>query len=75
MAGEVGLDDGYQRARISDVEGKIKQARSFLADVSRREVEHLEQNEFSAFKQAFRKLSQEVKRIAGMIEAMKPSFL
>ena len=69
MKGQVNLDEGFQLARISNVEGKIKQARDFLADVSRREVEPLAQNEFSAFKQAFRKLTQEVKRITGMIEA------
>ena len=70
MADEISLDVGYQRAKISAVEENINEARSFLADVSRREVENLEQNEFSAFKQAFRRLSQDVKRIAGMIEAM-----
>ena len=70
MADEISLDVGYQRAKISAVEENINEARSFLADVSRQEIENLEQNEFSAFKQTFRRLSQDVKRIAGMIEAI-----
>ena len=71
MTDGISLDAGYQRAKISAVEENINEARSFLADVSWREIENLEHNELSSFKQAFRRLSQDVKRIAGMIEATK----
>lgn len=67
LAGDVDLDGAYQRARISDVEEKIKQARSFLADVSLQEVKRLERGELGAFKQAVRKLTSDVERIARMI--------
>lgn len=60
---EIGLDEAYQRARISRVEEKVRQARDLLDDVTKLEVLVLEKPRFNAFKQAVRKLSRAVKRI------------
>ena len=67
--GQIELDEGFQLAKISEVEEKVKQAWVLLDDVSRPEVVQLDQSNFHAFKQAVRKLSQQAKRINNMIEA------
>ena len=56
MDRQVDLDGGYQLARISHVEEKDKQAGLFLEDVSKQDGirSPWKQNEFNAFKQAFR---------------------
>ena len=60
---EIGLDEAYQRARISRVEEKIRQAKDLLDDVTKPEVFELEKPRFNGFKQSVRKLSRAVKRI------------
>lgn len=60
---EIGLDEAYQRARISRVEEKVRQAKDLLDDVTWTEVLSLEKPRFNAFKQDVRKLSRVVKRI------------
>lgn len=64
--GEIDLDEGYQRAKISEVEKKVRQAKDILSDVSRDDVAQLEQGRFKAFKQDIKKLKQEVVRIEKM---------
>ena len=66
--GEIDLDEGYQRAKISQVEERIRQAVDLLDDVERTDIRRLEPARFNAFKQDARKLSQQVKRITGMIK-------
>ena len=66
--GDIELDDAYQLSKISQVEGKIKQARNLLNEVSRQEMVQLEQNRFNAFKQEVRRLTHEVERINKMIK-------
>lgn len=66
--GEISLEDAYQRARISDLEDKVKRAQGLLDDISISEVEQLEQGSFNAFKHAVRKLIKEVERINKMIK-------
>lgn len=65
--GEISLEDAHQLAKISGVEQKIKQAENILNDVSKSDINQLEKNSLNASRQAFRKLSREVKRIDGMI--------
>lgn len=67
--GQLELDEGFQLAKISKVEEKVKQAGVLLDDVSRTEVSQLDQSNFNAFKLAVRRLSQQMKRIDNMIEA------
>ena len=69
--GTIDLDEGYQRAKISHVEEKIKKAQTLLNDVSKREVNKLERNELNSLKQHVRKLSREVGRIEEMIESIE----
>lgn len=63
VEGEIDLDEGYQRAKISNAEARVRRARGLLEDVSREEVVRLEQNRFNPFKQAVRHLSREVERL------------
>lgn len=70
MDGEIDLDEGYQRAKISQVEKNVRQAKDVLSDVSQQDVSQLEQDRFNAFKQGVRKLKQEVERIEKMIETI-----
>ena len=63
LRGEIGLDEGYQLANISDGEKQIRQARELLGNVSRKEVLTLEQSRFNAFKAEIRRVSQEVDRL------------
>lgn len=65
---EISLDDAYQRAKISSVEGNIKQATELLSDIDKKEILALEQNQFNAFKQATRKLTNEAERIKKMVK-------
>ena len=67
VKGTIDLDEGYQLARISRLEERMKQAKGLLDDVSFEEIKRLERNQFNAFKQSFRKLSQQFSRIDGMI--------
>ena len=69
--GTIDLDEGYQRAKISHVEEKIKKAQTLLNDVSKREVVKLERNALNSLKQHVKKLSREVGRIEKMIESME----
>ena len=64
---EIDLDEGYQRAKISQVEEKVKQAKILIEEVSPQEVSRLERNQLNAFKQTVKKLSREVGRIEKMI--------
>ena len=66
--GEIDLDEGYQRAKISQVEEIVRQATNLLGDVEKRGILELEQNRFNAFKQDVRKLSRQVDRIFGIIK-------
>ena len=67
--GRIDLHEGYQHAKISHVEERIKGAKTLLEDVSKQEVSQLEKNELNAFKQAVRKLSREIQRIEKMVES------
>ena len=68
VSGEIDLEEGYQRASISGVEEKVRQARQLLDDVTKQEVFQLERPRFNAFKQDVRKLSRVVKRIDEIIK-------
>ena len=64
---EVSLDEGYQNARVSNAHERIKQARERLNEITKRELERLDQNEKNALKQDLRKLDREVQRIQGIV--------
>lgn len=66
MNRQTDLDGGYQLAKISHVEEKVRQAKTLLEDVSKQDVMQLETNRFNAFKQAVKGLSRAVVRIEGM---------
>ncbi len=67
IVGEIDLDEGYQRAKISQVEERVRKAVALLDDVEHNDISQLEQVRFNAFKQDVRKLAQRVDRINRMI--------
>ena len=69
IKGQIDLDGGYQVAKVSQVEEKVKRAWSLLDDISRQEVSNLDHSQHGALKQAVRRLSRQVKRISDMLEA------
>ena len=66
--GEINLEEAYQRARISDLEDKVKRARGLLEDISISDAKQLEQGSFKAFQYAVGKLLKEVERIQKMAD-------
>ena len=68
LDGAIDLDQGYQSAKISQVEERVKQAKDLLDEVLKSEVNKLEQGEFNAFKHAVKKLSKEVDRIKKIVD-------
>ena len=69
--GEIDLDEGYQRAKISQVEDRVRKAMALLDDVEKKDISQLEQVRFRAFKQDVRKLSQRVDRINRIITGIE----
>ena len=71
---EINLEDAYQRAKHSDLEGKVKQAHGLLEDISSSKVRELKPGtgNYGAFRQAVRKLSKEIERIKKMLDAVQP---
>ena len=67
ISGELDLFEAYERARISKVEEKVKQAHGILADISLSDVKWLPISELNALKQAVRKLSKETKRVENIM--------
>ena len=66
--GKIDLDEGYQRAKISQVEKRVRQVVDLLDDVELKDISKLDLGRFNAFKQHVRKLSHKVDRINGMIK-------
>lgn len=72
IAGEIELDEGYQRAKISQVEERVRKAVDLLDDVERKDILQLEPVRLNAFRQDVRKLSQRADRINRMIKDVVP---
>ena len=68
IEGSIGLDNAYQRAKISNVQEKTREARAILEGIERRNINELERNDFNAFKQDLNRLEKEVRRIVGITE-------
>lgn len=67
--GDVSLDDAFDRAKISDVEHRLKKIRDGLDDVERDDLKALERNQFKAVQQVVRKIRQHLKRVSDMVDA------
>ena len=68
LEGKIDLDEGYQIAKVSQVEEKVQQAMNLLNEVSQKDMVKLDTSRFNAFKQDVRKLTREVARLNKMIE-------
>ena len=62
----VTLDNAYHRAKISNVQEKIREARAILEGIEKKNINGLERNDFNAFKQDVRKLERGIERIVRM---------
>ena len=68
VAGTIDLEEGYQRARVSRAEDRVKRALSGLEEISKEDVDGLDKNSLNSLKQATKKLVRAVERIRGMVE-------
>lgn len=64
---EINLDTGYQRAKISDSAQRVRKARGHLEDIAKEEVLSMNNNDFNAFNQDFKKLKRCIRRIDAII--------
>ena len=64
----VTLDNAYHRAKISNVQEKIREARAILEGIEKKNINGLERNDFNAFKQDVTRLERAIKRIVKMTE-------
>ena len=69
--GDVDLDEAYERAKVSHVEQRVKQALAQIEAVEKRDVSNLDQNAVNALRQAVRKLARGVKRVSGLVDSWK----
>lgn len=66
--GKIDLEEGYQRAKVSRAEERVKRALSLLEEITMKDVSHLDPNSLNSLRQAVKKLTREVTvRIHGMI--------
>ncbi|MCY3827081.1 MAG: hypothetical protein OXG10_06860 [Candidatus Dadabacteria bacterium] len=66
IEGTIGLDNAYQRAKISNVQERIREAKAILEGIEKKNVKKLDKNDLNAFRQDVRKLEREVGRIVRM---------
>ena len=68
---DVGLDDAFQLARISDIDRKIKQALAQVESITFIKVSKLNIQDLNAFRYSVSKLKKVVDRVANMVEKAK----
>lgn len=68
-SGELDLEDAYDRAKVSDVQRKLKKICDEVADIEKDSLEKLERNELNSVKQIIRKTQNNLKRVSNMVEA------
>ena len=68
IEGSIGLDHAYQRAKISNVQEKIREAKAILEGIEKKNIKGLERNDFNAFRQDVTRLERAIKRIVKMTE-------
>ncbi len=66
IEGGLSLDNAYQRAKISNVQERIREAKAILEGIEKKNVKKLHKNDLNAFRQDVRKLEREVGRIVRM---------
>lgn len=62
------LDEAFDRAKISNIEHRLKKIREGLNDIERPDINNLEYNELKAVQQIVRKIRHDLKRVSDMIE-------
>lgn len=66
--GTISLEDAWDRAKISNVQQRLKKIRERLDDIKQGDITHLDRSELNAIKQTVRQVERHVKRISGMVE-------
>lgn len=67
VEGDLNLEEAYERARVSDVEQRLKRVRDNLDDVELSDIEPLARSEVKAVEQVVRQIRQRLKRVSKMI--------
>ncbi len=62
----VTLDNAYHRAKISNVQEKIREAKAILEGIEKKNINELNKNALNAFRQDVRKLERGIERIVRM---------
>ena len=60
VAGKMDLEEGYQRAKVSRAEERVKEALTLLEAISKQDVASLDSNSLNSLRQAVKKLTREV---------------
>ena len=66
--GDISLDEAFDRAKISDIEQRLKKVRGGLNDIERTDINVLEHNELKAVQQVVRQIRRDLRRVSDMIE-------
>jgi len=67
--GDIALEDAYDRAKISNVEHRLKKIRDGLDDIERDDFAPLEHHEIKSAQQVIRQIRQRLKRASDIVDA------
>ena len=65
---DISLDEAFDRAKISNIEHRLKKVREGLSDIEKPDINNLEYNELKAAQQVVRQIRRDLKRVSDMIE-------
>ena len=66
--GDISLDEAFDRAKISDIEQRLKKVRGGLNDIEKTDINVLGHNELRAVQQVVRQIRRDLGRVSDMIE-------
>lgn len=66
--GDVTLEDAYDRAKISDIEQKLKRIRGDINDIEQDDIKQLERRQINAIQQVVKRIRRDLKRVSDMVE-------
>ena len=67
VEGEIGLEEAWERAKVSPAEDRIKRAISLLEEISMWDVRELTRNARNSLGQSVKKLERETRRVRGIL--------
>ena len=67
VGGEIGLEEAWERAKVSPAEDRVKKALSLLEEISTWDVRGLSRNALNSLGQSVKKLEREIRRVRGVV--------